>query len=535
MNAPERAMERLGHRQTRHALSSLLVFAFLLRVWGLTYGLPFVEEFTSDAEMFVPLAVHVTLRDPSPHWFGLPGSTIIHPLAFVFHFGNWAARCLGATDLYVEQSFAQNPALFYAAGRLLAASAGTLAVLVVYLIGREISCSRMGLVAAGLLALSPLDVYISHLARPDTLVVLFTSLSLLFCVKILKQPRWEYYAAAGASAGLAMSSKYYGVLVIACLPLAHVLGSMVQGRESRWLLGKEAISKLVVGLACAPLAFAVTSPFFVLEFEKAWADLLAQGKATHLSADGLSPLGNLWWYATTGAPVAMGWAAMAMMLVGLWRTVRRRTLSIVVLGAFVVLYVSGISILALHWDRWLLPAIPGLAVVSALGVEQLLEWLGRVVRPGFARVLGASFLLALVAWQPASEAIVGNIDRSLPDTRMLAREWIQANLPVGSAVATDAYSAPLDADRFRLMKTFGVSYEPLGFYAEQGIEYLVTSSRMRERFAAEAERYESNLEFYGRLECEGALIYEIAPIPWQRTGPTISVYQMAVAQGSGRR
>lgn len=532
MEAPERAVKSRGDRRARCALVALLVFAFLLRIWGLTYGLPFVEEFTSDNEMFVPLAIHLTARDPSPHWFQVPGSTVIYPLALVFHLENWLARGLGATDLYVEQSFSQNPTPFYATGRLLAASAGTLAVLVVYLIGREISCSRIGLVAAGLLALSPLDVFASHLARPDTLVVLLTSLSLLFCVKILKEPRWEYYAAAGASAGLAMSSKYYGVLVIACLPLAHVLGTRVQRQEDRWLLGKEAIFKLVMGLACAPLAFAVTSPFFVLEFEKAWADLLLWETTTHLSADGLSPLGNLWWYATTGAPVAMGWAAMGMVPVGLWRSVRRKTLAMAVLGAFVVVYVAGISILALHWDRWLLPVIPALAVVSALGVEQLLEWLGRAVQPGFARVLGASFLLALVAWQPASEAIVGNINSSLPDTRILAREWIQANLPAGSAVATDAYSAPLDADRFRPMKTFSLSYESLEFYQEQGIEYLVTSSAMYERFLAEAERYRSNVEFYRRVEREGTLIYAITPIPWQRTGPKVSVFEIGVAQRS---
>ena len=207
-------------------------------------------------------------------------------------------------------------------------------------------------------------------------------------------------------------------------------------------------------------------------------------------------------------------------------------LPVAVLGAFVVVYVAGISILALHWDRWLLPAIPALAVVSALGVEQLLEWLGRVVRPGFARVLGAAFLLAVVAWQPGSEAIVGNINRSLPDTRILARQWIQANLAPGSAVAAEGYSAPLDADRFRLMKTFSLSYEPLEFYQKQGIEYLVTSSRMWERFAAEPDRYEGNLEFYERLERQSALIYEIAPIPWQRTGPMVSVYQMRGAQPS---
>jgi len=385
-------------------------------------------------------------------------------------------------------------------------------------------------VAGGLLAVSPLHVYVCHLARTDSPVVLFTSLSLLCCLKIVRERAWRYYIAAGACAGLAMSTKYYGLLVVACLPLAHLLGALRERVEGERRNEAEGLLRLVLGVAFVAVAFAATSPFAILEYRTTWAGILGEGRTAHLSADGLSPLGNLVWYVTHAAPAAMGWVALALVPVGVFRRVRRKLLPVAVLGAFVVVYVSGISILGLHWDRWLLPAIPTLAVVSALGVEQLVEWLGRVVRPGSMRTLCGSVLLALLAWQPASEAIVGNINMSLPDTRMLAREWIQTNLPAGSAVATDAYSAPLDADRFRLMKTFSLSSESPEFYQEQEIEYLVTSSRMRERFAAEADRYESNLEFYERLELGGALVYQIAPIPWQRTGPSVSVYQIGGAR-----
>jgi hypothetical protein len=204
----------------------------------------------------------------------------------------------------------------------------------------------------------------------------------------------------------------------------------------------------------------------------------------------------------------------------------------VVVGLFVVAYAAGISILALHWDRWLLPVVPALAVISALGMEQVLEWVGRALRRGSVRALCASLLLVVVACHPASEAIVGDINRSLPDTRLLAREWIQANLPAGSAVATDAYSAPLDGARFRLTKAFSLSYEPLEYYREQGIEYLVTSSAMYERFLAEAERYGSELEFYERVQYDCSLLYHVAPVPWQTTGPALSVYEMCASQES---
>ena len=148
------------------------------------------------------------------------------------------------------------------------------------------------------------------------------------------------------------------------------------------------------------------------------------------------------------------------------------------------------------------------------------------------RCLAGSLLLTLLAWAPASQTIMEDINRSLPDTRMLAREWIQANVPPGSEIATDAYAAPLDADQFSVLRKFSVSYESLDYYRQRGIEYLVTSSRMHERFAAEPERYQSNIEFYEALERDGTLIYQIAPISWQRTGPTVSVYRMPMLDAS---
>jgi hypothetical protein len=167
-----------------------------------------------------------------------------------------------------------------------------------------------------------------------------------------------------------------------------------------------------------------------------------------------------------------------------------------------------------------------------MGLEQLLQWLGQAMPRASLRFLGGSLLLAFVACQPVSEAIGGNINRSLPDTRILAREWIQANLPAGSAVAVDAYAAPLDADRFRLMKTFSLSYNTLEYYREEEIEYLVTSSYMYDRFETEAYRYPNNVEFYERVQDECSTIYRVSPIRWQRVGPTVSVYHLAVAQDS---
>jgi hypothetical protein len=87
----------------------------------------------------------------------------------------------------------------------------------------------------------------------------------------------------------------------------------------------------------------------------------------------------------------------------------------------------------------------------------------------------------------ASEAVVGDINSTLPDTPVLAKKWIQANLPPRGAIARDAYSAPLDAERFRVMQTFSASYALPGIDEQQGTEYLDTSSARYNRLVADAD------------------------------------------------
>lgn len=89
--------------------------------------------------------------------------------------------------------------------------------------------------------------------------------------------------------------------------------------------------------------------------------------------------------------------------------------------------------------------------------------------------------------------------------------------------------APLDVDQVPLLRTFGLSYNSLEYYREQGIEYLVAGSGMRERFATEADRCQSNVEFYERLEREATLVFWVTPSLWGRSGPTVCVYRVAVA------
>src|SRR5947208_11310267 len=64
-------------------LAALVVVSGVVHVWALHRDLPLHD---ADESAFVGPAVHVAATgDLNPHWFGHPGSTVIYPLAGLFH------------------------------------------------------------------------------------------------------------------------------------------------------------------------------------------------------------------------------------------------------------------------------------------------------------------------------------------------------------------------------------------------------------------------------------------------------------------
>ena len=60
---------------------------------------------------------------------------------------------------------------------------------------------------------------------------------------------------------------------------------------------------------------------------------------------------------------------------------------------------------------------------------------------------------------------------------------------------------------------------------EQGVEYVVTSSRVRDRVLAAAADYPAPAEFYRRLDDEAELVREFRPGPDER-GPVLKLYRL---------
>jgi 4-amino-4-deoxy-L-arabinose transferase-like glycosyltransferase len=520
-------MSSTSSKSIRWALAGILVAALALHLWGIQRDLPFTPD--SDEELFVtPAVAMVATGDLNPHWFGHPGSTVIYPLTAIYRIWNFVAYHgpLLRPDPDVQAAFNANFSEFYLSGRLLAVVYAVLSLPLVYAIGRRVFNTRVALIGTWLSVLSPVAVAHAQMVRTDSAGTFFTMLSLWLCLRIYEQPTLRNQLLAGVAIGLAIATRYFMVTLIFVLLVVDAIVLWQQGHQAN--TRKKVWPEIGVGLLVMIVAFALSTPFFFLDFAAAWQDLSAQDQATHLGADGLSPAGNFFWYLTTAIPSGMTWPQAGFAAIGIILSVRARQTLQLVLLAFLVAYVSAISLSNLHWERWIIQILPLCALFAAKGLDELAARLSMRLQSNAVRGPGLILILAalLSAW-PLYDVIIMNIRASHSSSRVLAREWMVQNLPAGSWIAQEWYTAPLAGTGFVVLEHFSLSEEgKVESYPSAGYRYAVASSDIYDRYFAEPKRYSDQIAFYQDLFTRGRLLQQWEP-SLTRGGPVIRIYELA--------
>lgn len=134
--------------------------------------------------------------------------------------------------------------------RFPSAIAGTLSVPLIYLLTRRLAGPTTGLLASGLLAISPYHVWYSQEAKMYSLVVLFGLGSTICLIEALERNRWRWWAAYAILTTLMFYTHVATVLVFVAQSL-YVVGThrVWRGRERGWL-----VAAAVLTLPYVPIA-----------------------------------------------------------------------------------------------------------------------------------------------------------------------------------------------------------------------------------------------------------------------------------------
>jgi len=516
-----------------------------LRMYGLDYGLPFI--YIGDELEFVGRALHMLgTRDPNPHWFGHPGT----PTIYLFALSYAVKLSAGSTSL---------ADLFYLSRALVVVFAAG-SIVLTYVIGARVAGRSVGLLGAALLAVAPLHVQYSRIARPDVQMTFFVLASAWFIISVADKGRWRDYIRAGLLLGIAVATKYPALVLALGIVWAHALNRL-KHQQPIWTHLSRLISS---GLAtCA--GFIAGTPYILVEYENAWASLIRESRPFHLSATSEGFMSSLSWYLANPLLANAGVLGMLMVLAGAWSIVRNRDANQSILLVFPITFVIFISFLSLRWARWAIPALPFIGLLAAIGFRQLYALLSaRVVARAphsLRHILPVAALIAAIVLiaAPAASSLVIVKGGAGGDTRTTAWQWIMDNVPPGSRVLAEASTPQLPHDTFRLYRIqdgriipnndqsrlyiIPLRYNmPVGSLGEltdvrlidrMQIDYLVMSDdydrRRAESFHPGQEALYAELKrevaMYEEIMNQYELIYEDWPVRGKIAGTRIRIYR----------
>lgn len=561
----------------------MLLIAFGLRIWGVKQGLPYVYNVDENAN-FVPSAIGFFSGDYNPHYFINPPafSYLLHGV-FAFWYGEgWP---FGARDS-ASTAYAIHPTEVFVIARVTSAALGAASVALVYGAGKRLCDRHVAFLAAAIMALSFLPVFYSHLALNDVPALLPLTLSVYGSAGVLVRGRFGDYLIAGLGLGLAVATKYTAGVVL--LPLiAASTSDFIRSRRSR----RATVKGPLLAFALAGVAFVAANPHALLSFSEFWADVKKQESA----AGDLGKLGLTYdsgvqyylWVLTWG----VGWVPAIAAALGAALSFRddlKRAFFLVPWPAAFILYMG---LQDRYFGRWLLPALPAIALLAAFAVARLcsLAPVGARARALLLAGAGAALLAQGVVYTIHLDRVL-----SRDDTRNLARKWMEGNVPVGAKIVVEpvvpgAWTAdtgrPSQATksgvrwrkfivtrttvseqgrkrRGNVGRTISIEdYERttrpalIGSYARGGFCWVVIGSTQYGRAFAEPKEVPKAIRYYRSLPRHGDIVFRVDPykpgagpvdfnfdwsfdyypMAFERPGPTVIIYRLRDADCSRSR
>jgi len=555
------------------AITAVLALAFGLRLWGVDHGLPYAYNADENAH-FITRAIGLFGHDWNPHYFSNPPAyTYLAHIVLSIWYGGRAG---------VSNSFAADPTDIWIIARVLAAILGTLAVWLLYLAGSRLLDRRVGLLAAGLFAVSFLPVFYSKLALNDVPTLAGVCLALWGASGVLRFGRPRDYVVAGIGVGLACATKYTGGIVLLSLLAAASAQFAAAGGKA------VAIRGLGIAGVVALVTFVIFNPYSLLDFSAFKDGLTHQSDA---SGDAAGKLGltqeNGYVYYLWSLGWGMGWLPLIIAVGGAVRLRFDEARLVWILVPAVIVFILFMGSQERYFGRWVLPVFPMMCILAAYGAIEFADWAARKM-PTLRPTLMAGAVIALCA-QGFVYSLHSGLVLSREDTRNLTREWMVANVPVGTKIVVEPVVPDLwaqdigdpspvvkNGNRWVKYPTSRSKINPrtgrplvgpgaivniedfervlrpelVDAYEKQGYCWVVVGSTQRGRAEAEPREVPAALAYYKRLEQRSRVAHVVSPyskgegpvgfnfdwtfnyypLAYNRPGPEMTVYRLQGGQ-----
>lgn len=412
--------------QRHYLLATILVVGLLLRIVGVTYGLPL--WLVGDEPPFVLAALKMielkTLlpvfhqEEFSTFFYFAPYLSYIYLIPFVGILGAKFLVFSGNTAEFIKFLLG-NLSAFFTTARIMSALAGTATVWILYKTALNIFRNRIvALLSAGFLSLSTFHVLLSHWGRDWSWAVLFFTLALY----TISQPQWtskKRYIMTALVAGIAM-----GISVVAVfIPIFMALWIFFIDKKKfiKIIRNREVLFSIAVFL----ILFAISIMIFPGGFFFTKSNSLAVPKT-------FERLGNTYLSfirpVIHGDPLLSVWALVGSLFILKFKDknfTKKRTLLIIFL--FINIYILSFFFTFYTGDRFAIYFYPLLALLAGYGMYAAWKCATKI-KSVIIFIHMLSFAIMLLAAFQLNHVLLQN------DTRAQARSWIEKNIPQGEKI-----------------------------------------------------------------------------------------------------
>jgi 4-amino-4-deoxy-L-arabinose transferase-like glycosyltransferase len=491
----------------------IIVAAALFRFYGIEFGLP--GRFHPDeTPKFNAIERMVAFNQWNPQYF-------LHP-SLLLYLSMFLEKIMGFIG--VGWDFNSQVRL---SGRIVSATAGTLSVGLLYLIGRRLYSRFVGVLAALLLAVMPLHITSSRYMKEDALMVMFLLAVMYLVIVAVQTKKPLFLLAAGVAAGLCVGSKYTGLLASGLLLCSPWLASRSLKPDIRFA------KYVILALLLVPLFFFFTTPYSVFDFEHFMLGFMSERKhmlrGHSVEIDAWS---QYWMYharrsllpGMTSIPFLISFIGVGFFL---WR---RKVEDLWILGVLLLFLLPAEWVRAKpapQAERYMFPCLPFLAIICAETLRVLANSRVRKAIP---------ILVVCVLLCPLIESTLLAFEVK-NDTRTRAAEWMSSNLPKNARVLVDwvPYVPQPKAGFFQVqMFEPGMLVPELKSIVDKKLsppfDYLILSSLLYNRFfdqpLTDQVRRSVIREAFEKLP----IVYQEEP--WHRTygfhNPAITIFSLKV-------
>ena len=344
------------------------------------------------------------------------------------------------------------------AGRLMMALLDSLTIFLLFLLGRRLYGALGGLLAATFYAFTAQAVQLSHFFAMDPASTTFVVLAVFGGVLMVQERSWRGVLLAGIGAGLAISSKFSALPILAVPFTAALIMEWRRGGQNGSIDGRRragsSLPMLLVAYLAAATVFFVTSPYAVLDWVSfIQATLVEQGRMVRGVAD--FPFTRQYrntvpylYFIEQQVVWGLGWPLGLAALAGsAWAVGKavfyRARAGELIVWAWVVPYFGITGAFLAKFNRYMSPVLPFVLLFAAGLIVWLLQ--SRVSPKLRLAVRIPGVVLALVAvgggvfWSLAyTNGVYGS-----EHTWVTASRWVYANAEPGSVILWESWDDPL--------------------------------------------------------------------------------------------